>query len=247
MVRRLAILTALLWWVALGQPAQGQPTFEVATIKPTAADRRSIFLSGGRLTGSGNSLIGYVRFAYDVELYQILGGPSWASTQSYDILAKAEDRASNSQLKLMLQALLADRFQLKLHRETKDLPVYALVIAKGGPRLKKSATGTEYSRRFGGGHFTATKESMAHLAVWLSNQVGDTVLDMTGLTEDYDITLEWSPSDGQPATRDGVLGAQSIRFVLAGAMEDQLGLKLEPKKLPTNVLVIDHAEKPSEN
>jgi bla regulator protein blaR1 len=246
MVRTLAILTALLSSYALGQPSQGQPTFEVATVKPTAVDRRSVFLSNGRLTGS-TSLIGYIRFAYGVEGYQILGGPSWASSQSYDIVAKAEDRASNAQLKLMLQTLLADRFQLKLHHEMKDLPVYSIVIAKGGPRLKKSAAGTEYTRRFGGGHFAATKESLAHLANWLSIQVGDTVLDMTGLTEDYDITLDWGPTGGQPAIPDGVLGAQSNGFVLSGAMEDQLGLKLEPKKLPTNLLVIDHAEKPSEN
>jgi uncharacterized protein (TIGR03435 family) len=246
MVRTLAILTALLSWYALGQPTQGQPTFEVATIKPTAVDRRSIFLSNGRLTGS-TSLIGYVRFAYEVEGYQILGGPAWASSQPYDIVAKAEDRASNPQLKLMLQTLLADRFQLKLHREAKDIPGYALVITKGGPRLKKSAAGTEYTRRFGAGYFAATKEDLAHLAQWLSIQVGDTVLNMTGLTGDYDITLDWNPSDGQPTTPDRVLAAQSNWFVLAGAMEDQLGLKLEPKKLPTNLLVIDHAEKPSEN
>jgi len=174
----------------------------------------------------------------------------------------------------MLQELLADRFNLPLHRETKGFPVYGLVIAQSGPKLHKSKPGDTYSNgakgpdglplgpgphvmRFTGGQLICQGVPVAFLARELSRQLRGTVLDKTGLNGNYDFTLQWTPDESEArmfrGTEDGQQGTENTPSLESSgpsiftAIQEQLGLKLESQNGPVDVLVIDHVEKPSEN
>jgi uncharacterized protein (TIGR03435 family) len=144
----------------------------------------------------------------------------------------------------MLEALLADRFHLKVHRETKEMPIYALVVAKNAPKLKESPAEAEFSMSFGGRGQTielkVSKGTMSRLATQLSNDGGRKVVDMTKLTGNYDYTLSYV--DDRRAVAPEQDGPS-----LFTAIQEQLGLRLESQKGPVDVLVVDHADKPSEN
>jgi uncharacterized protein (TIGR03435 family) len=173
----------------------------------------------------------------------------------------------HDQLRLMIQSLLRNRFKLRLSDETKQLPVYALVVAKNGPRLHEAKPSNTYPDGIIGldglpvgphrgagqnGHLTAQALPMSTVAETLSQQLGRTVLDETGLTGEYDFTLDWAPDENAAATTDQQRADDSVApksslpsiFVV---LEQQLGLKLESREVPTKFLVIDHIEKPSEN
>ena len=195
--------------------------------------------------------------AYNVRDYQMSPeGPGWIRSDRYDIVAKVdgEGRPTMDQVRQMLQKLLADRFQLKLHRETKELPVYALVIGKKGPTLMESAADAKSSMRFGAGQFTGSKVSMTQLALFLSNALARPVLDGTGLMGTYDFKLQWTPDAGQlpglggfgPGP-DAPPPSDPNGPSIFTAVQEQLGLKLESQKGPIEILVLDHAAKPSEN
>jgi uncharacterized protein (TIGR03435 family) len=235
---------------------QQQPTpplaFEVASIRPHkgmyTVVRSSI--SGPKVTIEAYGLLGLIMDAYHLNAsYQVSGGPSWMDSDSdrFDIVANApgEGTPTGDDVRRMLQSLLTERFQLKLHRETQERPVYALVVAKNGPKLKESAPDKEPSTSVGGGrtsHLTMTRATMEQFAVQLSTSGLDRpVVDKTGLAGHYDITLNWIPEfAGPPAPNsDGVN--------VFTAVQEQLRLKLETEKAPIEILVIDHAEKPSEN
>jgi uncharacterized protein (TIGR03435 family) len=181
--------------------------------------------------------------------YQISAGPSWMDSDSdrFDIVANApgESAPTGDDVRRMLQSLLADRFQLKLHRETQERPVYALVVAKNGPKLKESGPDKEFSTTVRGSQtaqLTMTKATMEQLAIQLSGSGLDRpVLDKTGLAGHYDIALNWIPEYAGPPASD----SNSVNVFTA--VQEQLGLRLEPQKAPVEILVIDHAEKPSEN
>lgn len=214
--------------------------FEVASIRPRADDGGVSFqVSGALLIAKNNSLSNLITFAYNLKDYQVLGLPAWGESERYDLNAKAEDNAAltRDSAKPMMRALLADRFQLKSHLETRDMPIYALVVAKNGPKFKESAPGTEGMLSSGGPRnlnvLKVTAGDMSQLANHLSyiQEIGRPVLDKTALTGVYDYILKSEP------------GAESI-FT---AIQDQLGLKLEPIKAPLEVLVADHAERPSGN
>jgi uncharacterized protein (TIGR03435 family) len=154
----------------------------------------------------------------------------------------------------MLQALLADRFRLKIHRETRELPIYALVIGKGGPKFKESAPDAKGTLGFLMGGVRASirgsKMSTAQLAISLSREAGRPVLDQTGLSGNYEMTLEWIRDE--PQVIAGSPGSAVVPPDLTGpslftAIQEQLGLKLEAKKGPIDMLIVDRAEKPSEN
>jgi uncharacterized protein (TIGR03435 family) len=168
--------------------------------------------------------------------FQIIGGPAWVNSEGFDIEAKGDHSASDAQLGQMVQSLLADRFKLALHRETRQLPVYALVVAKNGPKIRES-TAARPGMAGGPGQLDAQKISLQVFTQTLGRQLDHPVLDQTGLTGRYDFKLNWSP-DESDAT-----GGPSI-FT---AVQEQLGLKLETQTGPVEVLVIDHAEKPSDN
>ena len=228
--------------------------FEVAAIKPSDPAVRGFHVQtapGGRYIASGVTVKFLIQAAYGVREFQILNAPAWTDTQHYDINAKGEESTANQPnvMSQRLQDLLAGRFQLKLARETRELPVYHLVVAKGGSKLKES-TAKEDDRfmQMGRGRITFKGASMSSLAVQLSQQLGRTVLDQTGLTANYDFTLNWTPET--PSGPDGPKDAPSADPngpTLFTAIQEQLGLKLESAKGPVEVLVIASVERPAEN
>jgi len=259
--------------VLLSSPIFAQsdvPSLEVASVRKhvsTSAQGGGVTVSGSRVTVVDYMLSSLILEAYKVKLYQIAGAPDWMgggssfsdivarsrSADSYDISAKAEGDAAltRDQARLILQAVLADRFQLKVHRETKDLPVYALVLGKNGPKLKESAPdakpGAGYNSGPGGVRMTNWKTTTTQFAAGLSLQADRPVVDKTGLTGFYDIALEWSRDDGQHSALGVPRETDDAGPSLFTAVQEQLGLKLETARAPIEVLVIDHAEKPSEN
>jgi len=230
------------------------PAFDVASIKASqigkaggeGSRRESVNSSPGSLTMRNVSLSSCIRWAYNVKPFQV-SGPTWLESERYDVLAKAADPASTDQLRLRLQALLADRFRLTLHREEKIMPTYALVVAKNGPKFHQSdGEGKSTINGSKGGVVTVEKTSMTQLADLLSQPLRCPITDMTGLKGVYDFTVdltsyipaEFKPGDPPP----------DIVGIAMSALQDQLGLKLEAKKGPVEILIIDHAEKvPTEN
>jgi uncharacterized protein (TIGR03435 family) len=195
--------------------------------------------------------------AYGIRLHDLITGmPSWADSDAYDIEAKvaaadlpAFHKLLPGQRNPMLQPLLADRFHLKVHFETRTLPAYALLVSKGGPKLKeiepgilsnglKDPGGIDMNRT----QLTATGSSMQGLAHVLQMQLGRPVVDRTGLTGNYDFALKFAPVQSS-ATSDDASAAPS----LFTAVQEQLGLKLESVKTPVQVLVVEHIERPTEN
>ena len=190
-----------------------------------------------------------------------------------DELSKLSPEEVSLKQQNMLRALLADRFQLTLHRETKDLPIYALVIAKNGLKLHEAKPDDTYPNgikgpdgralkgahlmRMGRGELTGQALATDELVRLLSQQLGRTVLDKTGLKGNYDFTLKWTPDDSEAPMLKGPAGGppsggnaappESSGTSIFTAIQEQLGLKLESQKGPVEVLVIDHVEKPSEN
>ncbi len=259
--------------------------YDVASIKPnkSADDRTKLMYSPDGLTGTNVTVQMLVRLAYGIQDNQISGAPTWFNSESYNIEAKMDSSVADEMRKMsedrlkverqqMLQALLADRFRLTVHRESKDLPVYALVIAKNGPKLQKAKHGDTYADGLKGidglpagphnmvlrgrGEFKAQAQPISALARALSHALGRPVLDKTGLTGEYDIALQWTPESQTPmfkGTEDSQQStgsrpsADSSGPSIFTAIQEQLGLKLESQKGSAEILVIDHAEKPSEN
>ena len=238
-MRTVALLIAIAT-LALGQK------FEVASIKPTAAQGSlSIdFPPGGRFSAKSITVNMLLRNAYGVQDYQIAGGPGWMASDGFDIEAKADAGAGDvqrEQVLKMIQSLLADRFQVVLHRETRQLPVYNLVIGKGGATMKPAASDAEIARTMKMGELVTKKMSMTTLANLLVFELQRPVIDATGLKGDFAFSLQYTrglaESDAGPAERPS----------LFPAVQEQLGLRLESAKGPVEVVVIDHVEKPSEN
>jgi bla regulator protein blaR1 len=238
--------------------AQQQPDastargFEVASIKPSNLDPgdRSITTDrSGRLSVENSSLKDLIRNAYQLRDFQISGGPAWLDADRYNIVAKPEGTPSRDQAGPNLQKLLADRFHLKFHRESKEMPVYALVVGKNGPKLKDTE-GQQHGMKGGRGVMTGMGASMEILARNLSQRLERMVIDRTGLTGFYDFKLEFTPDEAQvraPGDSTPLPAAGSSGPSLFTALQEQLGLKLETSKGPVEILEIDHAEKPSEN
>jgi bla regulator protein blaR1 len=242
---------------SLAQSATSEhgPKFEVASIKPSDPSVNGFRIQsapGGRFIASGVTVKFLIQQAYGVRDFQISGGPSWIDTLKFDLNAKADDETANQRdvMSLRMQALLEERFQLKLTHETRELPIYELVVAKGGPRLKESTVGDEgRNMRLGRGRMVVQGAGPPMLATQLSQTLGRTVVNKTGLTGSYDFTLEWTP-DGQPlGPKDGDApsSVESSGPTIFTALQEQLGLKLESTKGPVEVLVIGRVEKPTEN
>lgn len=248
------------------------PTYDVASIKPSKPGDQSLLLfRPGRFTASGMTLRSMIEQAYGIEDDQIIGAPDWVHTQRFDIEAKVDgvdeatlDKLSEDENKRMFQSFLRDRFALQVHREMKELPVLELVVAKGGPNLKEARPGDTYPdglkgpdgkpaghagmMRSGRGQLTGQGISIASLVPPLTRQLGRTVVDKTGLTGQYDVELRWTPDDTQgPIGSQGEAGVESTGPSILTAIQEQLGLKLESRKSPIEVFVIDHVEQPSAN
>jgi bla regulator protein BlaR1 len=244
-------------WIAFAQTPTRQ-SFEVAAIKPgdpTIQFGGLRIAPGGRFTTNSASLQMLIGFAYDVRNHQIAGGPNWLETAKFTIDAKAGSSvqippglASNTPIRLMLQSLLANRFRLVVHQEAREQQVYELVVNRGGPKLR-DATSSLHARqqglRMGRGEFTGTASPLSLLVNQLSQQLGRTVIDKTGLTGTYDFTLKWTPDAGTQAP-DSATAEQSGPSIFT-AVQEQLGLKLQSAKGPVEMIVIDHVEKPDAN
>ncbi|MGA7157688.1 MAG: TIGR03435 family protein [Acidobacteriaceae bacterium] len=233
--------------------ANAEPAFEVATIKPgapsTDGHTHINYPEGGRFSASNITLLALMQWAYDMPQKQILDGPAWMGSERFD-MAATSDAGTDARLralpgeenvptkKRMVQALLADRFALKVHRETRILPAYDLVVAKGGSKLQVShADGKSIGT--GRTHFNGEGLPMEIVAEQLSQIAGRVVVDKTELPDRYDLKLRWTPDDA-PVQTDSPPS-------LFTAIEEQLGLKLVSSKEPVSVLVIDHIEQPSPN
>ncbi len=218
--------------------------FEVASVKPSATEDGSFtvdYRPGGRFSARNATVKVLLQDSYALQDYQISGGPGWFTSAGFDIQARAAADAgelSSEQVRQMLQALLADRFHLAVHRETRQLPVYDLVVGKTGPRLQAASVGPSKTML---GQLIAKKMNMTTLASILSFDVKRPVRDETALKGEFAFTLEWTPGLGESDA-----GASS-RPSLFTAVQEQLGLKLESAKGPVEVVVIDRLEKPSEN
>ena len=215
--------------------------------------------------------------AYDVKEDQISGGPDWVGSKGFDIDAKVTgtDPSDPHQLTKAqrgegLQALLADRFKLAFHTETKEAPIYVLTEGKGAPKLKESKPSDAppanippgavvrgpdgggpprggMMRMSGPGNLTVTAMTMTQFATLLSSQLHRTVVDKTGLTSSYDFTLQWTPDNAPVGPGGDAQPSDPTGPTIFTAVQEQLGLKLESTKGPVKTLVIDHIEPPSEN
>jgi uncharacterized protein (TIGR03435 family) len=249
-----AILTAVM--VVFGQDPHA---FEVASVKLEPWNGQGsvgIFVRGNTLTAEHVSLNELVAFAYNLRDVQLSGGPGWADrsqaklsdAELYQVIAKAvgDSPPSMDQFRRMLQSLLTDRFQLKVHHQPKDLPVYNLVVNKGGPKLTESTAGTAFTVKTSsigryGIRIETKAMTMAKLVGNLSVYAARPVFDKTGLAGTYDFTLECVVENLAAGVAD--IGGPSI-FT---ALQEQLGLKLESATAPFDTVVIDHAERLAPN
>jgi bla regulator protein blaR1 len=231
------------------------PAFEVATIRPSQPDTPGplIGISAGRLTLTSFTLREMMVFAYWIHPSQVLGAAGWMESDKYDVVAKPEgsSQVPEEELREMLQALLADRFQLKLHHEMKELPAYVFVLGKNGSKMKARTPGDGgpgFRLVFQGARLPGRNASIAQLAFVLQAVVLDRpVLDKTGLTGNFDFDLAWTPNETQFGGKGATMPADPDSPDIFTAVQEQLGLRLESQKDPVDVLAIDHAEKPSAN
>jgi uncharacterized protein (TIGR03435 family) len=251
---------------AIPEPAKpmtkdADPDFEVATIKPSkpGVPGKITDFEGRHFTMVNYDVNDLLSDAYGLHTKQIIGGPAWFDSELFDIdgVPDVPGEPSDKQAGLMLQKLLADRFALKFHHEQRELSVLAITVAKGGPKMTLSAPGqgNEDVFYFGKlGDLTATNITMDQFAKEMQGSVTDRpVVDRTGLTEHYDFKLRWTPDDSQFAQFRSA-GVQQRKTdkpgnhpALNDAMQQQIGLRIEPVKAMVDVIVIDHVEHPSPN
>jgi uncharacterized protein (TIGR03435 family) len=267
-------LALLVLWPGFAQQQAAPLSFEVASIKPANPDSPGSqirLMPGGGLNLTNVSLRTMITMAYDVRDFQVSGGPGWAATDRFDITTRADHavaagpdefaKMTDDQRKTIreqtnerLRALLADRFQLVVHRETKEQPIYALLPAKNGPKLQEvKEPGPRQGMSMNRGHLQGMAAPMEMLCQVLSNTTGRPVVDMTGLAGKYDFILEWTPEPGPDARAQGFGDGIATPAPAPGgptiftALQEQLGLRLEAQKGPVQNIVIDRVEKPSEN
>jgi uncharacterized protein (TIGR03435 family) len=256
--RKRALLAALVLMRAVRSFGQATPApaFEAASIKPSKAEPGSgsgITTRKGSISARNVTLKRCIRGAYDVQESQIVGGPKWAGEDRYDIDAKAAGPAGDRDLMEMLRTLLSERFKLAFHRETRELPGYALLVGKSGLQAKRSQPDAESRTNSSRTAIDAEACSMHQLAQKLSEVIYLPVADGTGVEGAFDFQLKWTPDDMRAKPPSGGDKPGSLPMDLPdgpsvfAALQEQLGLKLEPRKVPTEVLAIDRAEKASEN
>jgi uncharacterized protein (TIGR03435 family) len=241
--------------------AEITPEFDVATIKLSnpATPGRQFMAKGHEFITINTTLNDLITFAYGLNIRQIVRGPAWLASEKYDLDVKSEggSQPTDAQWKMMIQKLMADRFKLTYHHESRELPAYVLTVGKNGPKLKTSEAdpGALPGIGFRGfGNMPVSNASMADFAAMMQGSVLDRpMIDRTGLKARYDFVLKWTPDDSQ------FIGMRPPGASLPGndkpdappslftAIQEQLGLKLESAKAAVDVLVIDHVEMPSPN
>jgi uncharacterized protein (TIGR03435 family) len=253
----LAALVALSMDHGHCQTLANAPAFEVASITPCKpgtpeppmehAGMVQFTSPGGRFKASATTLKFLLEWAYDIQPSQHSNGPSWIDTDRYDVVAKAAGNATDDQMKQMLRTLLADRFKLTLHHDSKTLSVYVISIGKTAPKLYPPKDEETHSLRvmpqtgadqkISSYHVVATRFSLTQLTDVFARQLGSVILNKTGLDGDFDFTLDLTPDENRPSPLDPSL--------LVTAMREQLGLTLKTQNAPVDFLVIDGAEKVS--
>jgi uncharacterized protein (TIGR03435 family) len=230
-------------WIAVcwAGVALCQPRFEVAWVKVSATGSTNsggVRISNGRVTVDNETLKRCIYNAYGVGPNQVVGGPDWLSTDRFYIEAKPEKPVKDDSVVMgMLQALLAERFKLVVHRETRTISAYVLEVAKNGPKLEKGDGGQSETGN-ARGRIQAMNSSMDHFAEVLSRQMDLPILNRTGLEGVFNLKLEWNPRITDPAAEGPSVFT---------AVQEQLGLRLRAQKTPVEMIVVDHAERPSEN
>lgn len=249
------ILNMSLIFCALGSAAaqsiSAPAAFDVASVKPSppipTGPNRSMFVGmrsdPGRVTFSNVPMKNLIRTAYGFDTNaRIEGGPGWLDSEMYDVVGTFPPDTPSDRMPLMLQTLLAERCKLAVHHETRDQAVYAFVVAKDAPKLKShDPSNPGNGNRSARGHLELHSITLTQLGNFLSRELGRVIVDATGLTGTYDIVLDWVPID-TPIDDPKANGPS-----LSTAVQEQLGIKLEPQRAPIDYLVIDHVEKPTEN
>lgn len=253
-----ALLTAAIpaaGQASLPAAATAKPTaFEVDSAKPSEPNCPGVTINSppGRFSAQCTTLLGLLMNAYPIKPHDAIPGlPGWGRSALFDVDVKVDDEKAEAIAKLpteeqwkenqsILQGLLADRFKLRFHTETRKGDIYTLVLAKGGFKLK-NAPESEHPSGYSwvNGHIQVRKGPVASLVLSLSNILGRTIVDKTGLTGDYDVDFRWTPDDQQ--------GTSDTGTALFTALEEQLGLKLLISKGPVEIFVVDHVEQPSGN
>jgi len=237
---------------AFGQSAK-PVEFEIASVKTNKTGQREggiTAIGGGRFRATNIPLKILLATAYDVNFEQISGGPDWLDSERYDVEARPDRLATTQQIHLMLQKLLAERFGLVLRRETKEMPIFALVLDKGISKIRvHDGPEVDFGIRPGDkGQVVFTGVSMPRLSLFLSMRLRRTVVDKTGLAGVYDFELAWAPDEPQ---RDEGLESppqpDPSGASIFTAVREQLGLKLVSEKGPVEFLNVTHVERPSEN
>jgi len=231
--------------------AMGQEAFDAASIRVVESGeggrkRENVQVNPGSLNMRSVTLKSAIRWAYHVMDYQI-SGPDWLGDRRFDIVAKAAGPAPEAELRTMLQALLAERFKLKLHKETKELPAYVLVVAKGGIKFHESKEEGDLAAEPDKNRLTVSLKRVpaSQFVEMLSSALRAPVINNTGLEGRYDATINVSKYIPDGTAKDAPF--DPVAMIVTG-LQEELGLKLESKKMPLDLLIIDHAEKvPTEN
>lgn len=240
------------------------PEFEVASIKPNTSGARPVSIgspSPGAFKAENVWIPFVISMAWNVKIFQVSGAPDWANSNRYDIDAKTGGTERFDQMRPMLQRLLHDRFELLLHHQARELPVYDLVVAKTGSKLKTSSCIAEAGTpdncagsAFGPASVTGASLSMAQVAAALSNALQRPVIDKTGMAGTFDVRLKWTQDQSTPgfyapglAPSQSELPSDGPNGSIFTAIQEQLGLKLESARGLVDVLVIDHLAPPTPN
>lgn len=247
------LLTLALSCVA--QQSQAPPQFDVASVKlvkgPVAPHGVSLIINHGKLNMDAAELRQIIGLAYGIQRVLVRNCPDWCDEDKFDIVAKTDNvDATRDQIKAMLVTLLAERFGLQAHRETKAVPGYELIASKKGPKLEaaKDEPGgpsnvfTPYNGGLGFHNM-----NLVGLVNYLANVLGQPVRDTTGLTGRYNFNLEFKPVDAGAAGATPVPQAADFASIVFASVEEQLGLKLQPRQIATDVLIIDRAQHLTEN
>jgi uncharacterized protein (TIGR03435 family) len=237
-------------------PANADPAFDVVTIKPGESGMGHIGFRGRHFSATNFSVEMLIELSFGLHASQVVDAPAWFATDRYDFdgVPDIEGVPSRKQQYIMVKKLLADRFQLKFHHEQRELSVYVITVAKGGPKMTKTTSPPDEPITFmfhGLGDLTVRNLTIKDFAMWFQEggNIDRPVVDRTGLTDRYDFTLKWTPDQSQflssplPPPRDDANAPPSLYT----AVQEQLGLKIEATKAPDDVIVIDHVERPSPN
>lgn len=254
-MQKAVILMALVSSAAAAQ----SPSFEAASIRPNNSGENFIsvrLVPGGSVRARNATLEAVITTAWQIPDFELADVPSWVKSERWDIEAKGSGNAPPPDTLRKLQSLLADRFHLRVHTETREMPIYALLIAKGGPKLPPAheecfdptagiPPPSPMARPCGGfnrspNQLLGATDTTANLAQVLAKTLGRSVIDKTGLAGSWDVTLKWTPDELAPDTNNDT-GS------IFTALQEQLGLRLESQKGPVSVLVIDSAERASPN